>query len=185
VRRWRFSTAAALIAIGMLIWAGSATSTPAASSSEEQRLVEEQAPPPPPVLLPWPDGCWSPEGGTACEDPEVTDPAVGTKMWRPKVPPEPKGWESLLSVYFRAEDVGRAWRVIKCESGGDPNAVNRNSGAAGLFQHLPRYWRARAASAGFAGASPLSAEANIAASAWLVYHGGGWSHWASSASCWR
>jgi hypothetical protein len=88
-------------------------------------------------------------------------------------------------MYFRPGDVSRAVRIVKCESGGNPAAVNPSSGAAGLFQHLPRYWKSRTASAGFPGASPLDAEANVAASAWLVYHGGGFSHWAASADCWR
>jgi len=31
-------------------------------------------------------------------------------------------------------------RVAKCESGYNPNAVNRGSGASGLFQFLPSTW---------------------------------------------
>ncbi len=37
-----------------------------------------------------------------------------------------------MTAYFAASDVDKALRVISCESGGDPNAVNRSSGAAGL-----------------------------------------------------
>ncbi|MBJ7614335.1 MAG: transglycosylase SLT domain-containing protein [Candidatus Dormibacteraeota bacterium] len=33
-----------------------------------------------------------------------------------------------------------ALRVAKCESGYNPNAVNRSSGASGLFQFLPSTW---------------------------------------------
>ena len=35
-----------------------------------------------------------------------------------------------------------ALRVAKCESGYNPNAVNRSSGASGLFQFLPSTWAA-------------------------------------------
>jgi len=33
-----------------------------------------------------------------------------------------------------------ALRVAKCESGYNPNAVNRGSGASGLFQFMPATW---------------------------------------------
>jgi hypothetical protein len=74
-------------------------------------------------------------------------------------------------------------RVISCESGGDPNAQNPRSGAAGLFQHLPAYWEARAAAAGMSGASIFDPIANVAVSAYLVYTDG-WGHWSASAACW-
>jgi len=77
-------------------------------------------------------------------------------------------WRPLVSVYFAADVVDQALAIITCESYGDPDAVNPASGAAGLFQHLPRYWPERAAAAGFPDASPLDPEANIAAAAWLV-----------------
>ena len=90
------------------------------------------------------------------------------------------GWLSqvqvraLVSLYFQEEDVNRAIRVAWCESRFDPDAVDLNTGATGLFKHLPRYWEERAASAGFAGAEPTDPEASVAAAAWAVYEGGGW-----------
>lgn len=90
------------------------------------------------------------------------------------------GWLSqvevraLVSLYFEEEDVNRAIRVAWCESRFDPEAVDRETGAVGLFKHLPRYWEERAASAGFAGADPTNPEASVAAAAWAVYQGGGW-----------
>lgn len=92
-------------------------------------------------------------------------------------------WTSLVSAYFAPEDVELALRVISCESGGDPNAQNRRSGAAGLFQHIPRYWEPRAAAVGMAGASIFDPVANVAAAAWLVATEG-WRPWAASAHCW-
>ncbi len=87
-------------------------------------------------------------------------------------------WRGLVAAYFRAADVDRALRVMACESGGNPNARhgNRASGAAGLMQHLPRYWATRSAAAGFAGASIFDPEANVATAAWLLKTAG-WGSW--------
>jgi hypothetical protein len=90
------------------------------------------------------------------------------------------GWLSevevraLVSLYFKPTDVNRAVRVAWCESRFDPNAVDRRTGAVGLFLHLPRYWEERTANAGFPGADPTNPEASTAAAAWAVYEGGGW-----------
>jgi len=81
---------------------------------------------------------------------------------------------SIVAKYFAATDVNRAIRVAWCESRFNPDSVNGRTGAAGLFQHLPKYWPKRAESAGFPGADPTDPEANVAAAAWEVYNGGGW-----------
>jgi hypothetical protein len=89
------------------------------------------------------------------------------------------GWLSevevraLVSLYFEPADVNRAVRVAWCESRFDPSSVDLRTGGIGLFQHLPRYWQERAASAGFPGADQSDPEASVAAAAWAVYHGGG------------
>lgn len=98
---------------------------------------------------------------------------VGVERWRP-----------LVERYFEPGDVDRALAVIRCESGGDPDAANPGSSARGLFQHLARLWPKRAAQAGRPGADIFDPEDNVAVAAWLVYHGGGWSHWNPSRSCW-
>ena len=92
-------------------------------------------------------------------------------------------WRALVSAYFAPEHVDLALRIISCESGGDPNAQNPRSGAAGLFQHIPRYWEARVAAAGMPGGSIFDPIANVAASAYLAYSDG-WGHWSASAGCW-
>ncbi len=104
---------------------------------------------------------------TLAEDEEVVGDwhTLGVEAWRP-----------LVEQYFKPEDVAWAMRVMKCESGGNPNAKNSSSGASGLFQHMPQYWDGRASKAGFPGASIFDPEANIAASAYLFYHGGP-GHW--------
>tara|TARA_R100001443_G_scaffold99505_1_gene106659 strand:+ start:515 stop:1126 length:612 start_codon:yes stop_codon:yes gene_type:complete len=78
-----------------------------------------------------------------------------------------------------ATDVPKFLRVMRCESGGDPNAYNEASGASGLMQHLSNYFPWRAKMAGYEGASPFDPVANINTSAWLIYEhrAGGWQHW--------
>ncbi len=96
------------------------------------------------------------------------------------------GWLSevevraLVSLYFKPEDVNRAVRIAWCTSRFDPDSVDRRTGGVGLFHHLPKYWEERAAEAGFPGADPTDAEANVAAAAWTVYEGGGWDVFACS-----
>ncbi len=85
-------------------------------------------------------------------------------------------WRSLVEKHFAPSQVSTAMRVMACESLGIPDAKNPRSGAGGLFQHLPKYWASRAASAGYPGASIYDAEANIAAAAWLSSNHG-WGHW--------
>jgi hypothetical protein len=88
-------------------------------------------------------------------------------------------WRSLVSQFFPANRVEEALRIIDCESNGNPGAVNPYSGAAGLFQFLPSTWATTAPSAGYAGASALDPEANIATAAWLAnrYQELGYSYW--------
>lgn len=84
-------------------------------------------------------------------------------------------WRSLVAAYFGSE-TDRALCIMSHESGGNPNATNPSSGAAGLFQHLPKYWSDRAAKAGRPGADIYDPEANTAVAAWLQATGG-WTHW--------
>ena len=61
--------------------------------------------------------------------------------------------------------------------------TNASSGAAGLFQHIPRYWSDRSTKAGFAGADIYDPNANVGVAAYLVDRDG-WKHWYPSAHCW-
>ncbi len=149
-------------------------------------------------LLPWPDDyCTSPCAELVADPVPVQPISISTTatVLTTAAPPAPRTpapapaprpveeWRSLVSSYFVPSDVDTALRVISCESGGDPNAQNSSSGAAGLFQHIPRYWAERAASIGLPGASIFDPVANVAAAAYLVYTEG-WSPWAASAHCW-
>ncbi len=86
-------------------------------------------------------------------------------------------WRSLVETYFRPADVDRALRIMRCESGGNPNAKNPGSSASGLFQHLGKYWATRSAAAGYGGVSIFDPTANVAVAAWLRDQPGGFSHW--------
>ncbi len=88
-------------------------------------------------------------------------------------------WRPLVARYFPPADVDTAMRILNCETGGtgNPNSYNERSGASGLFQQLPKYWESRSTLAGWAGASIMDPEANVAVSAWLQQTGG-WGHWA-------
>lgn len=88
-----------------------------------------------------------------------------------------KQMRHLIERYFKDADVERAMRIAFCESKFDSRATNSRSGAAGLFQHLPKYWKQRSSAAGWRGASIYDVEANVAVAAWLRDEFGGWSHW--------
>ncbi|MFH0981441.1 MAG: transglycosylase SLT domain-containing protein [Planctomycetota bacterium] len=113
--------------------------------------------------------------------PEVSDldpPSPSGIVWRPSV----ERWRTLVDRYFTGRgESERALAIIRCESMGDPDAVNPRSGTSGLFQHRPQYWASRSAAAGWAGADIMDPEANVAVAAWLVHHGGGWQHWSGRA----
>lgn len=209
MRRWR-SPLSSLTILGMLFWLGTAMAPSVSSGGDTATTIDTKAVQLAPSapggegqLLPWPaDYCVA-----ECPEPPV-EPSLGSDEWRPDVEvtlttvvapssaarvlapapaPAPRPveeWRSLVSAYFAPEHVDLALRIISCESGGDPNAQNPSSGAAGLFQHIPRYWDARVANAGMPGASIFDPIANVAASAYLAYTGG-WGHWSASAGCWK
>lgn len=71
------------------------------------------------------------------------------------------GWRNLVGTYFHAGDVGRACRILMCESSGNPNA--RNGSHNGLMQ--------------IAGGT-FDPEGNIRHAAQMAYTTRkGWSHW--------
>ena len=97
----------------------------------------------------------------------------GVEQWRTTVT------QAIQHFGGPVSDVPRFLRIMQCESNGDPNAYNAQSGASGLMQHLnPPYWEARTRSAGYPGASPFDPIANIYASAYIIYHSpNSWQHW--------
>lgn len=114
------------------------------------------------------------------------DGSTGSTASAPSDEPAPidtiptNGWLSEMQVralvvdHFQPEDVNRAIRVMWCESSFNPTSHNPQTGATGLFQHLPEFWERRAEAAGFGSADPADPEANIAAAAYAIYEEGGW-----------
>lgn len=109
----------------------------------------------------------------------TTTTAAPASKWSPLWPADAGGirnvetWRPLVEQYWDADKVDCALGLIKIESRGDPRAYNSSTGAEGLFQHLSKYWKGRAAGAGFVDgnglyATPYNGEANIAAAAYLA-----------------
>ena len=60
-------------------------------------------------------------------------------------PPPGSGGDGLAAIYAAfGNSPGLSWalRVANCESHYNPLAVNRSSGASGLFQFMPSTWNA-------------------------------------------
>jgi len=92
--------------------------------------------------------------------------AASSAGWKPGAGVEP--WRPLVEKHFPPELVEDALSVMRCESLGDPLALNKYSAASGLFQHLPYYWPSRSKAAGLEGADIFDPESNVAVAAWLV-----------------
>ena len=79
--------------------------------------------------------------------PAPTAPPAARAAARPAVftPPPGSGGDGLAAIYaiFNGSP-GLSWalRVANCESHYNPLAVNRSSGASGLFQFMPSTWNA-------------------------------------------
>ncbi|HEX3082408.1 MAG TPA: transglycosylase SLT domain-containing protein [Candidatus Saccharimonadia bacterium] len=80
-------------------------------------------------------------------------------------------WRSLVSRYFKPEDVDKALYVLQGESGGNPNAIS-NSGGYGLFQ-----LNDGGLGEGLNTSQRLDPETNVRTAAQAVYGGSGWAPW--------
>jgi len=88
-------------------------------------------------------------------------------------------WRPLVVIYFDATDVTTAMCLIAAESGGNPNAKNPRSSAAGLFQFLRSTWNSVPVSVSggsYESGRVYEPEPNIAAAAWLERRSG-WTQW--------
>jgi hypothetical protein len=81
--------------------------------------------------------------------------------------------QSMIRSIFGAYG-NQALNVAACESGFNPNALNRSSGASGVFQFLHSTWMTTS----YAGYSPFNAWANInAAHQVFARDGNSWREW--------
>lgn len=95
-------------------------------------------------------------------------------------------WRPLVAVYFAPELVEHALCIMDHESGGNPNADNPRSTAAGLFQFLRDTWNRVPVSitgGSYDSGRVYDPEANIAAAAWLQQRGSGWGQWTVAPRC--
>ncbi|TMC02991.1 MAG: transglycosylase [Chloroflexi bacterium] len=76
----------------------------------------------------------------------------------------------ILDAFAPLGAAAQSWalRVAKCESNYNPYAVNRSSGASGLFQFLPSTW----AGSPYHAQSVFDPSANAHAAAWLYQRSG-------------
>ena len=115
---------------------------------------------------------------------------VENEISKVELPEPPLTLQDLVDKYFEPEDRQWALRVAFCESTGFPeditsDAVNRSSGAAGWFQHLPKFWEERSTKAGIPGGDIMDPENNVYIASWLLYETSqGTSHWYPSEHCW-
>jgi cell division protein FtsL len=102
---------------------------------EQARLAALNTPKPAPAAAP-----------AATPPPAAVRPAPPPAPAPPPPPvPGPAGGsiqQIILDAFAPLGPGAQQWalRVAKCESGYNPNAVNRSSGASGLFQFLPSTW---------------------------------------------
>ena len=104
----------------------------------------------------------------------------GTKGWAsgewlrigdsapPPSGPAPTNEQEIIAIIYEAADYygqprADMLRVARCESGLNPNAVNRSSGASGLFQFMPGTW----ATTPYADQDIFNARANAFAAGWM------------------
>lgn len=80
-------------------------------------------------------------------------------------------WRAKVALYFPADQVDRALRIMACESGGNPNAYNP-SGASGLMQVLASW----ADNFGYVPSQLFDPDINLYIAS-LLWADGGWGHW--------
>tara|TARA_R110002020_G_scaffold152449_1_gene330291 strand:- start:1500 stop:1934 length:435 start_codon:yes stop_codon:yes gene_type:complete len=95
-------------------------------------------------------------------------------------------WHSLISTYFKPEDVIQGMTIVYCESRGKETAVGRNTNGTtdvGLWQFNDDTWAWLKPKLGIINSrkNPIT---STKIAAWLVYNDG-WHHWNSSKHCWK
>jgi soluble lytic murein transglycosylase-like protein len=98
---------------------------------------------------------------------ERADQAASAPPPAPPAPPQPPSIQDVIRSAFQPlgdPAVNWAEQIAFCESTYNPQAVNSDSGAEGLFQFLPSTW----VGTPFAAQSPFDPVANAKAAAWLL-----------------
>lgn len=118
-------------------------------------------------------------GRTLVTSIEIVTPVAEVRRIGTKPAPAPADIETVIRAAAGAwgADASQLLRVAWCESRYNPLAVNARSGAAGLFQFMPRTWAANSARAGYAGASVFDPVASANTAAYMFRNGQAW-QWA-------
>ena len=112
--------------------------------------------------------------------PSAATQAPRSEMTRPRVAmaPSPQFAAWRLLERHAGPHAPSLYRVAYRESRFRPEARNRHSGAAGLFQFLPGTWETARSGSGLpATATPYDPEAATVAAAWLYAQPRGPRHW--------
>jgi hypothetical protein len=113
------------------LWTTAARARNAVEMREVAKAATLEQPPAPPVVEPAPAA------------PKPVAPKPAPPAFTP--PPPGSGGDGLAAIYaVFGNSPGLSWalRVANCESHYNPLAVNRSSGASGLFQFMPSTWNA-------------------------------------------
>jgi hypothetical protein len=113
------------------LWTTAARARNAVEMREVAKATTLEQPPAPPVVEPAPAA------------PKPVAPKPAPPAFTP--PPPGSGGDGLAAIYaVFGNSPGLSWalRVANCESHYNPLAVNRSSGASGLFQFMPSTWNA-------------------------------------------
>lgn len=124
---------------------------------EEERRRQEERPPTTPTTI------VATTSTTGSGPPTTSPPTV--------FPPNIERWRPLVSTYFPAHRVDEALKILRCESNGDPDALNPYSGAAGLFQFLRGTWNGLPSSISggtYESGQVFDPVANTRSAAWLA-----------------
>ena len=103
-----------------------------------------------------------------------TRTGIGVERWRP-----------LVAKWWPPGEVSDAMCILKHESGGNPNAKNKHSSAAGLFQFLEGTWdwvAEHTGSPSYREGGPYDPVWSIRNAAWLQKHAG-WGQWTTANRC--
>jgi soluble lytic murein transglycosylase-like protein len=116
---------------GYVMWTSASRARNAVEMREVAKASTLEERPAPPVVEPAPAGAV----------PVAPRPAPAGTF----TPPPGSGGDGLAAIYaVFGNSPGLSWalRVANCESHYNPLAINRSSGASGLFQFMPSTWNA-------------------------------------------
>jgi soluble lytic murein transglycosylase-like protein len=116
---------------GFVMWTTAARARNALEMREVAKASTLEDPPPPAVIE------QAPVIAT-----RVAPPASAPSTFTPPPGSGGDGLAAIYAVFGNSPGLSWALRVANCESHYNPLAINRSSGASGLFQFMPSTWNA-------------------------------------------